>query len=55
VVLLLAAGIATGFVTAFVGSRAAVWAGRLQRAFGWVLVILGVGVGATALRRVLAA
>lgn len=55
VVLLLAAGVATGFVTAFVGSRAAVWAGRLQRAFGWVLVILGVGVGATALRRVLAA
>ena len=55
VVLLLAAGIVTGFVTAFVGSRAAVWAGRLQRAFGWVLVVLGVGVGATTLRRVLAA
>jgi len=55
VVLLLAAGVATGFVTAFVGSRAAVWAGRLQRAFGWVLVILGVGVGITTLRRVLAA
>jgi cytochrome c-type biogenesis protein len=55
VVLLLAAGIATGFVTAFVGSRAAVWAGRVQRGFGWVLVVLGVSVGATALRRVLAA
>ncbi len=55
VVLLLAAGIATGFVTAFVGSRAAVWAGRLQRAFGWALVALGAGIGATALRRVFAA
>lgn len=55
VVLLLAAGVAAGFVTAFVGSRAAVWAGRLQRAFGWVLVILGVGVGVTTLRRVFAA
>ncbi len=55
VVLLVAAGVTTGFVTAFVGSRAAVWAGRLQRAFGWVLVILGVGVGATTLRRVIAA
>ena len=55
VVLLLAAGLATGFVTALIGSRAAVWAGRVQRAFGWVLVALGVSVGATALRRVLAA
>jgi cytochrome c biogenesis protein CcdA len=55
VVLLLAAGLATGFVAAFVGSRAAVWAGRVQRAFGWALVVLGVGVCATALRRVLAA
>jgi cytochrome c biogenesis protein CcdA len=55
VVLLLAAGLATGFVTAFVGSRAAMWAGRVQRAFGWALVALGVCVCVTALRRVLAA
>ena len=55
VVLLIAAGLATGFVTAFVGSRTAAWAGRLQRAFGWILMALGVGVGVTALRRVLVA
>jgi hypothetical protein len=38
VVLLFAAGVASGFATAYLGSRAAVWAQRLHRAFGWALL-----------------
>ena len=45
VVLLFAAGTATGLVTAFLGSRAAVWAGRLHRVFGWTLLGVGITVG----------
>jgi cytochrome c biogenesis protein CcdA len=38
VVLLFLAGIASGFASAYLGSRASVWAQRLHRAFGWVLI-----------------
>jgi cytochrome c-type biogenesis protein len=42
VVLLFAAGAASGFAAAYLGSRAAVWAPRIQRSLG--AVIAGVGV-----------
>lgn len=45
VVLLLAAGTATGFAAAYLGSRAAVWARRAHQVFGVILA----GVGATIL------
>jgi len=38
VVLLFLAGMASGFASAYLGSRASVWAQRLHRAFGWVLI-----------------
>ncbi len=38
VVLLFLAGVASGFAAAYLGSRASVWAQRLHKAFGWVLV-----------------
>jgi cytochrome c-type biogenesis protein len=41
VVLLLAAGTASGFAAAYLGSRAAVWAKRIHQVFG--LVLAGVG------------
>ena len=41
VVLLLAAGAASGFAAAYLGSRAAVWAQRVQRGLGGVMVALG--------------
>lgn len=41
VVLLFAAGAASGFAAAYLGSRAAVWARRLHQVFG--IVLLGVG------------
>jgi cytochrome c-type biogenesis protein len=41
VVLLFAAGAASGFAAAYLGSRAAVWAKRLHQVFG--IVLLGVG------------
>ena len=41
VVLLFAAGVTSGFVTAYLGSRASRWAEGLHRAFGWVLVGVG--------------
>jgi cytochrome c-type biogenesis protein len=50
VVLLLVAGTVTGFVTVWAGSRAAFWADRLHRAFGWVLVAAGAWIGAAELR-----
>jgi cytochrome c biogenesis protein CcdA len=50
VVLLFVAGTVTGFVTVWAGSRAALWADRLHRAFGWVLVAAGAWIGATELR-----
>jgi cytochrome c biogenesis protein CcdA len=43
VVLLLAAGTASGFAAAYLGSRAAVWAKHIHQAFG--LVLAGVGAG----------
>jgi cytochrome c biogenesis protein CcdA len=50
VVLLFVAGTVTGFVTVWAGSRAALWADRLHRAFGWVLVATGAWIGAAELR-----
>jgi cytochrome c-type biogenesis protein len=47
VVLFLAAGTASGFVAAYLGSRAAVWAQRIHQVFGLVLA----GVGAAILFR----
>ena len=41
VVLLFAAGAASGFAAAYLGSRAAVWAQRVQRGLGAVLVGIG--------------
>ena len=41
VVLLFAAGAASGFAAAYLGSRAAVWAQRVQRSLGGVLVAIG--------------
>ena len=38
VVLLFLAGVASGFASAYLGSRASVWAQRLHKAFGWVLI-----------------
>lgn len=52
VVLLFVAGTVTGFVTVWAGSRAALWADRLHRAFGWILVAAGVWIGAAEIRRV---
>lgn len=50
VVLLFIAGTVSGFVTIWAGSRAARWADRLHRAFGWVLVAAGAWIGAAELR-----
>jgi cytochrome c biogenesis protein CcdA len=50
VVLLFVAGTVSGFVTVWAGSRAALWADRLHRAFGWVLVAAGAWIGAAELR-----
>jgi cytochrome c-type biogenesis protein len=44
VVLLLAAGTASGFAAAYLGSRAAVWAKRVHQAFGVILAGVGVGI-----------
>lgn len=41
VVLLFAAGAASGFAAAYLGSRAAVWAQRVQRSLGGVMVAIG--------------
>ncbi len=41
VVLLFAAGAASGFAAAYLGSRAAVWAQRVQRGLGGVMVAIG--------------
>ncbi len=41
VVLLLAAGAASGFAAAYLGSRAAVWAQRVHRGLGGVMVAIG--------------
>lgn len=41
VVLLFAAGAASGFAAAYLGSRGAVWAQRVQRGLGGVMVIIG--------------
>jgi cytochrome c-type biogenesis protein len=38
VVLLFLAGIASGFASAYLGSRASIWAQRLHKGFGWVLL-----------------
>ncbi|MFI5180193.1 MAG: cytochrome c biogenesis CcdA family protein [Thermoanaerobaculia bacterium] len=38
VVLLFLAGVASGFASAYLGSRASIWAQRLHKAFGWVLI-----------------
>ena len=38
VVLLFLAGVASGFASAYLGSKASIWAQRLHRAFGWVLI-----------------
>ena len=43
VVLLLAAGAASGFAAAYLGSRAATWAKRVHQVFG--VILAGVGVG----------
>lgn len=41
VALLFAAGVASGFATAYVGSRFSRWAEALHRVFGWVLTGVG--------------
>ena len=43
VVLLFAAGAASGFAAAYLGSRAAVWAKRVHQGFGVILAAVGVG------------
>lgn len=42
VVLLFLAGAASGFAAAYLGSRAAVWAQRVHRGFGALMVLIGV-------------
>ncbi len=54
VVLLFAAGAVSGFATAFLSSRAARWGERLHRAFGMVLLGIGLWVLIPALHRLLA-
>lgn len=44
VVLLLAAGTASGFAAAYLGSRAATWAKRVHQAFGVILAGVGVAI-----------
>ena len=44
VVLLLAAGAASGFAAAYLGSRAAAWAKRVHQAFGVILAGVGVAI-----------
>jgi len=44
VVLLLAAGTASGFAAAYLGSRAAVWATRLHQVFGVILAGVGAAI-----------
>jgi cytochrome c biogenesis protein CcdA len=44
VVLLLAAGTASGFAAAYLGSRAAAWAKRVHQVFGVILAGVGVGI-----------
>jgi len=44
VVLLLAAGTASGFAAAYLGSRAAVWATRVQQVFGVILAGVGAAI-----------
>ncbi|MFI5142517.1 MAG: cytochrome c biogenesis CcdA family protein [Thermoanaerobaculales bacterium] len=41
VVLLFAAGAASGFAAAYLGSRAAIWAQRIQRSLGGVMLAIG--------------
>ena len=50
VVLLLAAGTATGFAAAYLGSRAAVWARRVHQVFGVILAGVGMGILARLVR-----
>jgi len=52
VVLLFAAGAASGFAAAYLGSRAAVWAKRLHQAFGVILVGVAVTLLVSLLRHV---
>ncbi len=49
VALLFVAGTVAGFVTVWAGSRAAVWADRLHRGFGLLMLGTGLAVGAAAL------
>jgi cytochrome c biogenesis protein CcdA len=44
VVLLLAAGTASGFAAAYLGSRAAVWANRVHQVFGVILAAVGAAI-----------
>lgn len=44
VVLLLAAGTASGFAAAYLGSRAAVWAKRVHQVFGVILAAVGAAI-----------
>lgn len=50
VVLLLAAGVASGFAAAYLGSRAAVWARRVHQVFGLILAGAGVAIVAWLVR-----
>jgi len=50
VVLLFAAGAASGFAAAYLGSRTATWAKRLHQAFGLVLAGVGVAIVVSLLR-----
>ena len=52
VVLLFAAGAASGFAASYLGSRAAVWAKRLHQVFGVVLAGIGVGLLVSLVRNV---
>lgn len=54
VVLLLAAGAASGFAAAYLGSRAAAWAKRVHQAFGVILAGVGVAIVVWLLRLALA-
>ncbi len=55
VVLLFVAGTVTGFVTVWAGSRASVWAERLHRGFGLLMLATGLAVAAAALLPLLSA
>ncbi len=50
VVLLFAAGAASGFAAAYLGSRAAVWAKRVHQGFGVVLAGVGVALAVSVVR-----